>query len=119
MQKLTVLFAAASAMLSSAVLAQNPAPAQKAAPAQTTAPVQNTAAGQNIAVVNNRPIKKSLEDAWVRQLTQQGQPDSPEMRARVKEELIRREILMQEATRRGLPEKPEVKSRSTTSANRC
>lgn len=109
MQKLTVLFAAASAMLSSAVLAQNPAPAQKAAPAQTTAPVQNTAAGQNIAVVNNRPIKKSLEDAWVRQLTQQGQPDSPEMRARVKEELIRREILMQEATRRGLPEKPEVK----------
>ena len=109
MQKLTVLFAAASAMLSSAVLAQNPAPAQKAAPAQTTAPAQNTAAGQNIAVVNNRPIKKSLEDAWVRQLTQQGQPDSPEMRARVKEELIRREILMQEATRRGLPEKPEVK----------
>lgn len=103
MQKLTVLFAAAGAMLSSAALAQNPAPAQKAAPAQ------NTALAQNTAVVNNRPIKKSLEDAWVKQLTQQGQQDSPEMRARVKEELIRREILMQEATRRGLAERADVK----------
>jgi peptidyl-prolyl cis-trans isomerase C len=87
MQKLTVLFAAAAlgAVLSSAAFAQN------------------------TAVVNNRPIKKSLEDAWVKQMTQQGQQDSPELRARVKEELIRREILMQEATRRGLAEKAEVK----------
>ena len=99
MQKLTVLFAAAAlgAALSSAVSAQVPAAGQ------------GTAAGQNTAVVNNRPIKKSLEDAWVKQLTQQGQKDSPEMRARIKEELIRREILMQEATRRGLAEKPDVK----------
>lgn len=103
MQKLTVLFAAAGAIMSSAALAQNPAPAQK------TAPAQNTALAQNTAVVNNRPIKKTLEDAWVKQLTQQGQQDSPEMRARVKEELIRREVLMQEATRRGLAERADVK----------
>jgi len=86
MQKLTFIVAAAtlSAVLSSAVVAQN------------------------IAVVNNRPIKKSLEDAWVKQLTQQGQKDSPELREKVKEELIRREVLIQEAARRGLAQNSDV-----------
>jgi len=64
---------------------------------------------QNVAVVNNRPIKKATEDAWVKQLTAQGQKDSPELRQRIKEELIRREVLMQEAERRGVAQKDEVK----------
>lgn len=64
---------------------------------------------QNTAVVNNRPIKKSLEDAWVKQFEQQGQKDSPELRARIKDELVRREILMQEASRRGIAERADVK----------
>jgi peptidyl-prolyl cis-trans isomerase C len=71
--------------------------------------VSTTVLAQNTAVVNNRPIKKTLEDAWVKQLTEQGQKDSPELRARVKEELIRREVFMQEAQRRGLAEKADVK----------
>jgi peptidyl-prolyl cis-trans isomerase C len=64
---------------------------------------------QNIAVVNNRPIPKAREDAWVKQLQQQGQQDTPELRKMIKEELIRREVFLQEAQKRGLPEKPEVK----------
>jgi len=64
---------------------------------------------QNLATVNNKPIPKAREEAWVKQLTQQGQQDSPQLREMVKQELIRREVFLQEASRRGLPEKPEVK----------
>jgi peptidyl-prolyl cis-trans isomerase C len=64
---------------------------------------------QNVAVVNNRPIPKAREDAWVKQLQQQGQQDTPELRKMVKEELIRREVFLQEAQKRALAEKPEVK----------
>lgn len=71
--------------------------------------VAGAAFAQNVAVVNNRPIPKAREEAWIKQLTQQGQKDTPELRDMVKKELVRREIFLQEATRRGLPEKPEIK----------
>jgi peptidyl-prolyl cis-trans isomerase C len=69
----------------------------------------SVALAQNIAVVNNKPIPKAREDAWVQQFVQQGQKDSPELRKRVKDELIQREIVLQEATKRGITERPEVK----------
>ena len=31
------------------------------------------AMAQNVAVVNNKPISKAREDAWVKELTKQGQ----------------------------------------------
>lgn len=68
-----------------------------------------SALAQNVAVVNGKAIPKSAEDAWVKELSRQGQKDSPEMRKFVKDQLIQREILMQEATKRGVPNKPEVK----------
>jgi peptidyl-prolyl cis-trans isomerase C len=71
--------------------------------------IASGALAQNIATVNTRPIPKAREDAWVKTLTQQGQQDSPQLREMVKQELIRREVFMQEATRRGLPEKADVK----------
>jgi len=64
---------------------------------------------QNIAVVNNKPIPKSREEAWVSQFVQQGQKDSPELRKRIKDELIQREVVLQEATKRGIPDRAEVK----------
>ncbi|HUN91325.1 MAG TPA: peptidylprolyl isomerase [Burkholderiaceae bacterium] len=65
-----------------------------------------TASAQNTAVVNNKPIPKTLEDAFVKQI---GQPDTPELRKRIHDQLVEREILMQEATKRGIPERPDVK----------
>ncbi|WP_118181334.1 peptidylprolyl isomerase [Paraburkholderia phosphatilytica] len=65
---------------------------------------------QNIAVVNGTPIPKSRVDALVSQLVKQGQQDSPQLQAAVREELINREILMQEAARRGLPTRPDIKA---------
>jgi peptidyl-prolyl cis-trans isomerase C len=71
--------------------------------------IASGALAQNIATVNNRPIPKAREDAWVKALAQQGQQDSAQLREMVKQQLIQREVFMQEATRRGLPEKADVK----------
>lgn len=75
----------------------------------TCALAASSVLAQNLATVNNRPIPKAREEAWVKQLTQQGQQDSPQLRDMVKQELIRREVFLQEAARRGLTEKPDVK----------
>jgi peptidyl-prolyl cis-trans isomerase C len=65
---------------------------------------------QNLAVVNGKPIPSSRADAVVKQVVAQGQqPDSPELRAQIKNDLISREVLMQEAIKQGYDKKPEVK----------
>ena len=68
------------------------------------------AMAQNLAVVNGKPVPSSRADAMVKQMATQGQQDTPQLRAMVKEELVNREILMQEADRQGLTNSPEVKS---------
>jgi peptidyl-prolyl cis-trans isomerase C len=65
---------------------------------------------QNLAVVNGKPVPSSRADAMIKQLSAQGQQDSPQLRSMVKEELINREILIQEADKLGLGNNPDVKS---------
>lgn len=65
---------------------------------------------QNIAVVNGTPIPKARADALIAQLVHQGQQDTPQLQMAVREELVNREILMQEALRRGLPNRPDIKA---------
>ncbi|RZI41914.1 peptidylprolyl isomerase [Herbaspirillum sp. HC18] len=65
---------------------------------------------QNLAVVNGKPVPSSRADAMIKQLAAQGQPDTPQLRAMVKEELINREILIQEADKLGLSNSPDVKN---------
>ncbi len=64
---------------------------------------------QNIAVVNGRPIPKERADLFVQELEKQGQQATPELATLVRQELVDREILMQEAERRGLPALPQTK----------
>ncbi len=68
------------------------------------------AVAQNVAVVNGKAIPTARVDAMVKQMVQQGQKDSPEMRSMIKEELINREILTQEADRQGIGSRPEIKN---------
>ncbi len=68
------------------------------------------AAAQNVAVVNNKPIPKAKADAIVAQLVKQGQADSPELQTAVREDLVRREILMQEADKKGVAADPDVQA---------
>ena len=65
---------------------------------------------QNIAVVNGTPIPKAQADALIDQLVHQGQQNTPQLQMAVREELVNREILMQEALRRGLPNRPDIKA---------
>ncbi len=61
-----------------------------------------SASAQNVAVVNGKPVPKARVDALVQQLAKAGRPASPEMQAQLKEEVIAREVFIQEAEKRGL-----------------
>jgi peptidyl-prolyl cis-trans isomerase C len=67
---------------------------------------------QNLAVVNGKPVPSTRADVMIKQLAAQGQPDTPQLRTMVKEELINREILVQEADKRGITSSPEVKDQT-------
>ncbi|MDO8305532.1 peptidylprolyl isomerase [Herminiimonas sp.] len=68
------------------------------------------AMAQNLAVVNGKPVPSSRADVMVKQMVAQGQQDTPELRAMIKDELITREILIQEADKLGLGTNSDVKS---------
>jgi peptidyl-prolyl cis-trans isomerase C len=68
-----------------------------------------SAFAQNIAVVNGKPIPKERVDALVAELVRQGQTDSPQLQTAVREELVNREVMMQEAEKQGIPNQPSVK----------
>lgn len=59
-------------------------------------------------VVNGTPISQSRIDVLVKDRVAQGQPSSPELLKNIKEDLITREIIVQEATKKGLQNDPEI-----------
>lgn len=71
-------------------------------------PIASAALAQNAAVVNNKPIPKQKVDDFVAALAAQGRPDTPELRAAVREELIARELFVQEAEKKGLTRNADV-----------
>src|SRR3989337_4493195 len=66
------------------------------------------ASAQNAAVVNGKAIPTAKVDEFVQMLAGQGRPDTPELRAAVRDELIARELFVQEAEKKGLAKTPEV-----------
>jgi len=71
-------------------------------------PIASVALAQNAAVVNNKPIPKQRVDDFVAALVAQGRPDTPELRAAVRDELIARELFVQEAEKKGLARNADV-----------
>ncbi|MFM7026206.1 MAG: peptidylprolyl isomerase [Limnohabitans sp.] len=65
---------------------------------------------QNIAVVNGKPVPTSRLNALKQQIERSGRPVTDEMLGQIKDELIAREIFMQEARKRGLDASEEYKS---------
>ncbi len=57
---------------------------------------------QNVAIVNGKAVPKARVDALAAQLAKAGRPVSAEMQGQLKEEVVAREIFMQEAQKRGL-----------------
>lgn len=68
------------------------------------------AMAQNVAIVNGKAVPKARADALAAQLAKSGRPVSPEMQGQIKEEVIAREIFMQEAQKRGLDASDDFKA---------
>ena len=68
------------------------------------------ALAQNIAIVNGKPVPKSRADALTAQVTKSGRPITPELTNQIKDEVIAREIFMQEAAKRGLEGSDDYKT---------
>jgi peptidyl-prolyl cis-trans isomerase C len=60
------------------------------------------ALAQNVAIVNGKPVPKARVDALIGQATKQGQAKTPELEQQAKDEVVLREMFMQEAEKRGL-----------------
>jgi peptidyl-prolyl cis-trans isomerase C len=60
------------------------------------------AQAQNIAIVNGKPVPMSRLEAVKNQMARSGRPVPKEMEGQLKEDMIMREILAQEATTRGM-----------------
>ena len=68
------------------------------------------ASAQNVAVVNGKPVPSSRVEMLANQLAKSGRPVTDDVRAQIKEEVIVREIFMQEAQKRGLSASEDVKA---------
>jgi peptidyl-prolyl cis-trans isomerase C len=68
------------------------------------------AAAQNVAIVNGKPVPKARVDMLATQLAKAGRPVTPEMEGQLKDEVIAREIFMQEAAKRGLDATDDFKA---------
>jgi peptidyl-prolyl cis-trans isomerase C len=65
---------------------------------------------QNIAIVNGKAVPKALADALTMQVTRAGREVTPKIEKQIRDEVIAREIFMQEADKRGLSTTPEFKA---------
>ena len=66
-------------------------------------------AAQNIAVVNGKAIPKERAEVLRDQVERSGRPITPEIEAQIKEEVVAREIFLQEAAKRNLEKDPDFK----------
>ena len=65
---------------------------------------------KNVAVVNGVPIPQARMDYVVKSQVQQGQKDDENLRKNVREALITRELLAQEAVKKGLDKDPQFQA---------
>ncbi|MBV8619308.1 MAG: peptidylprolyl isomerase [Curvibacter sp.] len=81
-----------------------------AAAAAMTATLALPALAQNIAVVNGKAIPKARADVLAQQVAKSGRPVTPELEGQIKDEVIAREIFMQEAQKLGLDGSEDFKN---------
>jgi peptidyl-prolyl cis-trans isomerase C len=75
--------------------------------AQAQAPAAAAASSKPLAVVNGKEIPALYGDLVKREMAQ-GQPDSPQLDARVRESLINLELLSRAAIDKGLDKEPQI-----------
>jgi peptidyl-prolyl cis-trans isomerase C len=65
---------------------------------------------QNAAIVNGKPVPKARMDVLAQQLAAAGRPVTPEMQDQLREEVVAREVFMQEAHKQGLDASDDYKN---------
>ena len=65
---------------------------------------------QNVAIVNGKAVPKERVEALRQQVERSGRPVTPDIEGQIKEEVIAREIFMQEAQKRGLEASADYKA---------
>lgn len=100
MQKITLIIAAAAA---GAALVMAPISFGQETKPKAAAKADAAAKGKDL-------YSQAYFDFMVKQRTAQGQPDSPELRNAVRDELNTRELLVREARKQGLEKNPAVKT---------
>ncbi|RYF73648.1 MAG: peptidylprolyl isomerase [Comamonadaceae bacterium] len=68
------------------------------------------ALAQNAAIVNGKAVPKARMEQLSQQLAAAGRPVTPEMQDQLREEVVMREVFMQEAQKKGLDASDEYKS---------
>ena len=68
------------------------------------------ALAQNVAIVNGKAVPKARIDALAAQVARAGRPVTPEMQGQLRDEIIAREVFMQEAQLRGLDATEDYKA---------
>ncbi|HEY8048850.1 MAG TPA: peptidylprolyl isomerase [Ramlibacter sp.] len=80
-----------------------------AAVAAATLALALPAAAQNVAIVNGKPVPMARLEVLKSQLARAGRPATPDMDKMLKDEVITREVFMQEAQRLGLDASADYK----------
>jgi peptidyl-prolyl cis-trans isomerase C len=103
------ILALVAATLPALVFAQAPLPG-KEGQAKPAAKSPAKPAGKAVATVNGVAIPQARADFLLQQQAQRGGGDNEQMRAAVRDELVNREILQQEAQKSGIAKSPEVQT---------
>jgi peptidyl-prolyl cis-trans isomerase C len=102
---------AALVLLAAPLLAFGQAPAKEGAPAKNGQKGAAKASSREaVAKVNGVAVPKSRLDFMVQQQAARGAPDNEQTRAMVREELVNREVIAQEAAKTGIAKSAEVQS---------
>ena len=83
---------------------------QAVAAAALLGAVPMAALAQNAAIVNGKAVPKARMDALAQQLAAAGRPVTPEMQGQLREEIVAREVFMQEAQKQGLDATEDYKN---------
>ena len=67
------------------------------------------AVAQNVAIVNGKAVPKARVEALAQQIAKSGRPVTPDMETQLREEVIAREVFMQEAEKQGLAASDDFK----------
>ena len=98
-----ILSIALAALLACGMALAQDKPEAKGAP-------KPAAKGDTVAKVNGVAVPQARVDFMMQQQTARGAPDTEQMRAMVRDELVNREVVAQEAARTGVAKQPEVQT---------